>query len=106
MDRKSRRAAYEEDLQKAMLMSMGISGGSVMRVGDNSPRLSNTSRSASGSRRRGGAGTGSVGGGSNVGGGRPSGMMREDKEQLATATALRLLEQEARQGRSAGRSKG
>eukprot|EP00579_Thalassiosira_antarctica_P013964 CAMPEP_0201939030 /NCGR_PEP_ID=MMETSP0903-20130614/42395_1 /ASSEMBLY_ACC=CAM_ASM_000552 /TAXON_ID=420261 /ORGANISM="Thalassiosira antarctica, Strain CCMP982" /LENGTH=540 /DNA_ID=CAMNT_0048480437 /DNA_START=26 /DNA_END=1645 /DNA_ORIENTATION=+ len=81
--------SYEEDLQKAMLMSMGIGGGSVMGVGDNKPRSRSSSKSPHMTT------TSST----------TNGLTREEEEQLAMATALSLSEQEARQGRSTRRSK-
>ena len=81
--------SYEEDLQKAMLMSMGIGGGSVMGVGDNKPRSRSSSKSPHMSATSSTA----------------NGLTREEEEQLAMATALSLSEQEARQSRSTRRSK-
>eukprot|EP00571_Detonula_confervacea_P009918 CAMPEP_0172303506 /NCGR_PEP_ID=MMETSP1058-20130122/5041_1 /TAXON_ID=83371 /ORGANISM="Detonula confervacea, Strain CCMP 353" /LENGTH=490 /DNA_ID=CAMNT_0013014349 /DNA_START=55 /DNA_END=1524 /DNA_ORIENTATION=- len=89
--RATRKSSYEEDLQRAMLMSMELGGGSVMGVGDNKHRSS--CKSALG------------GGGTSTTSAATSGLTREEEEQLAMATALSLSEQEARQGRSTRRSK-
>ena len=69
--------AYEADLERAMRMSMGIGGGSVMGVGDNRHWCSSKSTPV------------------------PT---RAEEEELAMAVALSLSEQEARQGRSTRRS--
>jgi hypothetical protein len=77
---------YEADLQRAMLMSMGIGGGSVMGVGDNKHRSSSKSI-------RGSSPTSAPG------------LTRMEEEQLVMAMALSLSEQEARQSKSTNRSK-
>ena len=77
---------YEADLQRAMLMSMGIGGGSVMGVGDNKRRSSSKSMHSSSPTST-------------------SGLTRMEEEQLAMAVAMSLSEQEARQTKSTGRSK-
>ena len=71
--------SYERDLQIAMLMSMGIGGGSVMGVGGQTG-----AKGSSSSRRS------------------PDTLTREEQEQLAIATALSLSEEEARRSRSVG----
>mmetsp|Transcript_16446 Transcript_16446/g.39357 ORF Transcript_16446/g.39357 Transcript_16446/m.39357 type:complete len:487 (+) Transcript_16446:133-1593(+) len=92
--RANQKSAYEADLQKAMLMSMELGGGSVMGVGDN----------ASGD-YRGDVPLQRHPPGGVVDSASVSGMTRDEEEQLAMATALSLSEQETRQGRSTARSK-
>lgn len=77
---------YEADLQRAMLMSMGIGGGSIMGVGDYKNRSSSKSMHGSSPTST-------------------SGLTRMEEEQLAMAVAMSLSEQEARQSKSTGRSK-
>ena len=77
---------YEADLQRAMLMSMGIGGGSVMGVGDNKHRSSSKFMHSSSPTST-------------------SGLTRMEEEQLAMAVALSLSEQEATQSKSTERSK-
>ena len=84
---------YEADLQRAMLMSMGVGGGSVMGVGDTSHGRSSSSKS-----RHNNSSSSIKNGGSRK-------LTREEEEQLAMATALSLSEQEARQGNSTRRSR-
>lgn len=75
-EKSSRRKQYEADLQRAMLMSLDVGGGSVMGAGESrrSSRAAPEPISSS------------------------TGLTREEEEQLAMATALSLSEQEARPG--------
>lgn len=82
---KELKSSYERDLQQAMLMSMGVGGGSVMGVGDHRPQSRGSAAAA---------------------GGTGNGLTREEEEQLELAKALSVSEQEARQGRSTRRGKG
>lgn len=93
--RASRKSAYEADLQKAMLMSMELGGGSVMGVGEHNGNDYGSAVPPSQQQPLGGVRDETSG----------SGMTREEEEQLAMATALSLSEQETRQGRSTARSK-
>ena len=68
---------YEADLQRAMLMSMGIGGGSIMGVGDYKNRSSSKSMHGSS----------------------PISTSGMEEEQLAMATTMSLSEQEVRQSK-------
>ena len=74
----SRKEAYEADLQSAMLMSMGIGGGSVMGVGDHTHGNRSLSKSSHSSIT-------SPTANNNI-----SGLTRAEEEQLAMAMALSL----------------
>jgi hypothetical protein len=76
----SRKEAYEADLQSAMLMSMGIGGGSVMGVGDHTHGNRSSSKSSHSSNTSPTANN-------------RSGLIRAEEEQLAMAMALSLSEQ-------------
>jgi hypothetical protein len=76
----SRKEAYEADLQAAMLMSMGIGGGSVMGVGDHTHGNRSSSKSSHNSNTSPTANN-------------RSGLTRAEEEQLAMAMALSLSEQ-------------
>ena len=71
---------YEADLQRAMLMSMGIGGGSIMGVGDYKHRSSSKSMHGSSPIST-------------------SGLTRMEEKQLAMAMAMSLSEQEVRQSK-------
>lgn len=77
---RSRKEAYEADLQAAMFMSMGIGGGSVMGVGDHTHGNRSSSKSSHNSNT---SPTGS----------NRSGLARAEEEQIAMAMALSLSEQ-------------
>ena len=84
--RRENRRAYKAHLEQAMLLSMGVGGGSVMGAGERRPRTSSSSH-------QNGSGNLPVA---------DSGLTREEEEQLAMAKALSLSEVEA--PRSFGRS--
>ena len=86
----NRKSAYEADLQKALMMSMGIGGGSVMGVGSNKHRASTTPRHQQYHTSTTSSST-------------SPGLTREEEEQLSMAMALSLSEKEARQVISATR---
>lgn len=86
----SRKEAYEADLQRAMLMSMGIGGGSVMGVGDHTHGRSSSKSTRSSS---------------SIPIAATSHLVRAEEEQFAVAMALSLSEQEARQSKSTRRLK-
>jgi len=77
----SRKEAYEADLQAAMLMSMGIGGGSVMGVGDHTHGNRSSSKSSHNINT------------SPTTANNRSGLTRAEEEQLAMAMALSLSEQ-------------
>lgn len=83
LERAGATSNYERDMQKAMLMSMGIGGGSVMG--------GNGAAKASGKKGR-GSSSSSTDPKSNGMGQRDSGLTRQEQEQLAMATALSLSE--------------
>ncbi|KAL3776054.1 hypothetical protein ACHAW5_002790 [Stephanodiscus triporus] len=76
--------SYEADLQRAMLMSLEIGGGSVMGAGDSKHRCSSKSVQSSPTAT--------------------SGLTRAEEEQLAMAVALSLSEQEERQSKNTRKS--
>ena len=69
----SKRAVYDEELQRAMLMSLEIGGGSVMGVGENAIKHKSPSSNDNAGRN-------------------DSGMTKEEEEQLALAMQLSLSE--------------
>ncbi len=78
----NRKSAYEADLQKALVMSMCIGGGSVMGVGDNKHKNSTTHRHQQYHNSTTSSST-------------SPGLTREEEEQLSMA--LSISDQEARQ---------
>ena len=101
LSRKNRKKTYDDELQKAMLMSLQVGNGSVMGVGDTTKHRTNSSSkpSPSSSSLR----TGSNGSDSPIA---PTGIEYFGiEEQIAMAKALSLSEQEARQSCNTKRSK-
>ena len=95
----TRKAAYEDDLQKAMLMSLEIGGGSVMGTGgENHRHQHNGSRSSSRSSRHRTPSPANhnhnMKNNSNNDNNGGTSLTREEQEQLAMATAMSLSEQE------------